>query len=358
MNLFKSLLKKFLIFTVLTTLISLWFVGYSYKKYKEILVDNPTLQEIKVKIDNGEEVIIPARTSKIMKIWAWNHKVFLNWKEVWDFERKKFSFHPLSFITYEKNILNPTKSSYFYETIYFWDLSKDFSREEDKEYSNLLLDRHFDYKIWEKVPEEVDLSKWKKYTSKVKIYRDYEYKYLFTEIDNSFDKDVVVKIDDWDEITFKAGDVWHYKISEWEHTVLVDGKEIWKFTKKMPENYDAKMWYSVLNLAKVRYVNAFVYYFSSEFDEKLSNDEKILEKFNKEVVPKYSDTFISDFFIEPKYNFNLVTAYIENTEDLPKELALPEGQDYVFYHHLMVEDYFAENFPESYEELLKKSEKK
>lgn len=355
MNLFKSLLKKFLIFTVLTTLISLWFVGYSYKKYKEILVDNPTLQEIKVRIDNGEEVVIPARTSKIMKITAWNHKVFLNWKEVWDFERKKFFFHPLSYLEHKNDILNPTKSTYFFETNYFWEAPKDLP--EDREKSDLYMREIYNFGIWEKVPKEVKLSKGKKYTTKVKIYRDYEYKYLFTEIDNSFDKDVKVKIDDWEEITFKAGDVWHYKISEWEHTVLVDGKEIWKFTKKMPENYDAKMWYSVLNLAKVRYVNAFVYYFSPEFDEKL-NDEKILEKFNKEVVPKYSDTFVSDFFIEPKYNFNLVTAYIENTEDLPEELALPEGQDYVFYYHLMVEDYFAENFPESYEELLKKSDKK
>lgn len=287
---------KKIIFTIfLSFVVCISFIFYRYLEYNKIIIDNPSLKEIKVKIDSNDELVLAPKSLKTIRLFPWEHEVFLNWKSVWKFKKEKFDISNWIFSKNKKWILNPTKSNYFIEEIYFWEAPWNSSNNVI-ETSELFILNDFDYWLEEDLPKEVSLKDLEKFTTKTKIYRNTKYKFLTTQIDNPTDKQIKVKIDSWKEFTIEPWFVQNYVIEDWEHEVFLNWKSVWKFKKEYPKDYSMDLWYSVLNLFWVYYLSVEEIYWEVPEDY------------------TYNETEKNWLFIYPDWNYNLTESFPEQVD--------------------------------------------
>lgn len=168
-------LKIWLILVVI--LLIFWGVFYwLYSNATTVYVDNPLDSQITFKIWDQEEHTLWAYTWITVKIKSWINKLYVNWEEVWTFEKKSLDW---------KGFLNPTKDVYVQEYLIYWDLEK-WEKElptwkvtafdNDLEWPFKQLEWIFitwDWNYWlnEEFPETLDLPEWKDYIIRSKVYR-------------------------------------------------------------------------------------------------------------------------------------------------------------------------------------------
>ena len=180
-----------LLFGVIIVIWVVWSIwSWMYSNARTIMIDNPTGSGITLKIDTWEEISLNPNTSKTVKITSWEHIVYINWKEVWKFEKS---------FTDSNMFLNPTESIYIEEYILYLEDQNDTSYDDKlpnskieaywnttewpfKKYEWLVIKGNWDYGIDEKIPEKVSLGKRKKYKIVQKLYRFDDFVDMYNEV--------------------------------------------------------------------------------------------------------------------------------------------------------------------------------
>lgn len=314
----KNFLKPAIGIFLIVLLIFL-FIFFSFKESKKILIDNPTTKEIKVKIDNWKDIVIPPISSKKVEVSKWKHKVFLNWKEVWEFEKEGFWFSNMGG---NYPILNPTLSNYFLVYRSYWDVPLFFKQKADQELEWLYFKSVWDYDLDKSFPLTVDLETFEDYTVKSKIYRPAEYKFRTIHIDNPWTESIKLRISDYEEFSIEPWFVQSYILDDWYYYVYLNWKKIWLITKKLPENYSTDLWHALLNPLEDNYIIAEDSYW------------------NMPENYKYNDIEKRDLFIYPIWNYDL-------TEEFPEEFEIPEWKDYVLQKKIYLKREFEEIYGDS-----------
>lgn len=157
-------------------LISIWTLITLDNKNK-LTIDNPTLENIIVELNNIKKITIYPETSVEINIPNGKYEVKLNNKVVWSFEKKSFQ---------HRYILNPTNYIYLQEYILYWDQKYENkipnniinidSQELEwpfKKYEWLYFTWDWNYSLDDYLPESIKIS-WN-YEIKSKIYRFFQF---------------------------------------------------------------------------------------------------------------------------------------------------------------------------------------
>lgn len=204
----------------LVLVIGAWFIFYT--NATNIYVDNPTETPLSFKISDWEEYSLAAYTWMEVKLKTWNNKLFVNWAEVWSFDRKS---------VWPKSFLNPTEDVYVQEYLVYGDLEKwrdSLPNGKVTAYDNdlewpfkqlewIYITWDWDYWLNEDFPDEITIPEWKSFVVKSKVYRfddfvdmyNVEYYNWEDETDTSEED---IDITDWEtEIT----NTWNIDDSVW-----------------------------------------------------------------------------------------------------------------------------------------------
>lgn len=182
-----SKIKTTLLLSFIILIIAwIWFSIYDW--FRTTIIDNPYGTGITIQIDENDEFDLAPYTSKILKIWKWNHKLYVDWNFAWDFTKKEF---------FTSSFLNPTDDIYIQEYILYWEEQytsklpnnkiEAYWNEAEwpfKTYKWIYFEWDWNYSIDEIFPDEIKIED--DYKIKSKLYR-------FDDFVDMFNTDYVVE---------------------------------------------------------------------------------------------------------------------------------------------------------------------
>jgi len=179
MSLFNKI--KFILTSLFVVLVLWYLATLYYLSTQKLLIDNPTDKGITIQIDD-----IDSYTSKMIKLWSWKYSLKVNWKNIWDFEKKSGD---------RNSLLNPTNEIYIAEYILYWDEAsfdklpinkiEAYWNETEwpfKKYEWLYIPWDWDYWINDEASSEVTLSKYSSYTIRSKLYRFNDFVDMYNKV--------------------------------------------------------------------------------------------------------------------------------------------------------------------------------
>lgn len=164
-------------------------ISESIENKQKLTIDNPSLEEITVQLNNLEKHNISPETSVVIDVPAGEYEVKLNDEIVWKFTKQN---HESDYI------LNPTKYIYLQEYILYWDQKYEDKIPNNiieidgetlewpfKKYDWLYFNWDWNYDLDESYPASIKMKS--SYQIKSKLYRFFEFvdmyqaDYMYTE---------------------------------------------------------------------------------------------------------------------------------------------------------------------------------
>lgn len=150
-------------------------------------------------------------------------------------------------------------------------------------------------------------------------------------VDNSFDQDITIQINDMEEIDVPAFSHKIISLWAWEYTLSVNGEKIWEFEKK---SWDRN---AILNPLNDIYITEQVIYWDSSYIDILPSN--VIEAFGN----KAEGPFVTYDWIYFQWNWNY-----DLDQTLPEEINLRENEKYKIKTKLYRFTDFAEMYNRDY----------
>jgi hypothetical protein len=179
------------ILQVLGILIIVWVIlrfafGYKVASFNTLYIDNPTENEISIKIWNLDAINIAPKSHQEIELKSGTYPIIVNEENVWEITKWKVD---------GKAFLNPTKSTYVKETAIYATEGTDY---DDSKYTEIEISGEkyywpfetlndiyikwdWTYGLDEILPDEVDVSSLTNETTRTKIYRYEDFLPMYEE---------------------------------------------------------------------------------------------------------------------------------------------------------------------------------
>jgi hypothetical protein len=154
-----------------------WFAfGYKVASFWALYIDNPTENEISVKVWDANAVTIAPKSHQEIKLKSWTYPIIVNEENIWEITKWKID---------GKAFLNPTKSSYIKETAVYAVEWTDFDDSKYTEvevygekyywpfevFNDIYIKWNWTYGLDENLPDPDEVDAYSNETTITKVYR-------------------------------------------------------------------------------------------------------------------------------------------------------------------------------------------